>query len=277
MTSQPSWIDKQLFPFESKWTSIDGHSLHYIDEGSGGQTILFVHGTPEWSFSFRDLIKTLKQNFRCVAIDHLGFGLSDKPVKAIYTVEAHTRRLTKFIEHLGLENITIVANDFGGGIAMGYALQYPVNVDRIVLFNTWMWSLRKDKNFSGPAEVMNSWIGRFLYRKLNFAVNNIMPAAYADKKKLTSEIHRHYKNVVPDSESRIALYAIAMELMNASEWWESMWNRMNEVENKPFLIFWGMKDKFIRPYVLDKWKQRLPKAKVIVYEHAGHFVQGEKP
>jgi pimeloyl-ACP methyl ester carboxylesterase len=277
MPTQPQWLNKQLFPFESKWINVDGHSQHYIDEGSGDQTILFVHGTPEWSFGFRDLVKSPRQNFRCVAIDHLGFGLSDKPENANYTVEAHSKRLTKFIEKLELQDITIVANDFGGGISLGYAVTHSSNVKRVVLFNTWMWSLREDKNFSGPAGVVNTWFGRFLYKKLNMPVNVIMPAAYGDKKKLTPEVHQHYKEVVPDSASRVALYAIALELMNASPWWDSMWSRMNQIESKPFLIFWGMKDNFVKPYMLDKWKQRLPKVKVIEYEDAGHFTQEEKP
>src|SRR4051812_23771747 len=96
MKTRPAWINKQMFPFESKWVNIDGLDLHYVEEGNG-PTILFVHGTPEWSFGFRDLIKDLKKDFRCVAIDHLGFGLSDKPKEASYTVESHVSRLTRFI------------------------------------------------------------------------------------------------------------------------------------------------------------------------------------
>lgn len=276
---QPSWLNKQLFPFDSKWINIDGQNIHYIDEGQNteGGTLLFVHGTPEWSFGFRDLVRDLKQDFRCVAIDHLGFGLSDKSADATYTVEAHIKRLTKFIDRLHLTNITIVANDFGGGISLGYALTHPGNIRRIVLFNTWCWSVREDKHFSGPASVISSWLGRFLYKKMNAPVNTIMPQAFGDKKKLTREVHEHYKKVVPDSSSRIALYAIALELMNASPLWQSLWNKLSLIEDKPFLIFWGMKDKFVPPYLLDKWKQRLPRAKVIEYADAGHFVQEEKP
>lgn len=276
MKTQPTWINKQLFPFESKWMNIDGLDLHYIDEGSG-PTILFVHGTPEWSFGFRDLIKDLKKDFRCVAIDHLGFGLSDKTEKASYTVESHVNRLTKFISRLDLSDITLVANDFGGGIALGYAVAHSGNINSIILFNTWCWSLKEDPHFSKPASAIDSWFGKLLYKYLNLPVKYIMPAAYADKKKLTPEVHDHYKKVVPDSKSRIGLYALAVELMNASKYWQSIWNMMNMVERKPMLIFWGMFDQFIPINNLEKWRQRFPKAKVIEYQDAGHFVQEEKP
>jgi pimeloyl-ACP methyl ester carboxylesterase len=276
MKTQPAWLNKQLFPFESKWMNVDGQDLHYIDEGSG-DVLLFVHGTPEWSFGYRDLVRELRKNFRCIAIDHLGFGLSDKTPQASYTVEAHINRLNKFVSQLQLSNITIVANDFGGGISLGYALSHSSNIRGVVLFNTWCWSLREDKHFSGPASMTNSWLGRLLYKTLNFPVNIIMPQAYGDKKKLTREVHDHYKKVVPDPASRIALYAIALELMNASPLWQSLWNKMSLIEDKPFLIFWGLKDKFIPSNNLQTWKQRLPKAKVIEYADAGHFVQEEKP
>jgi pimeloyl-ACP methyl ester carboxylesterase len=272
---QPHWINKEMYPFASKWESIDGHQLHYIDEGSG-EIILFVHGTPEWSFGFRDQIKELSKEFRCIAIDMLGFGLSDKPADADYTCSAHSKRLEKLIEKLNLKKITLVANDFGGGISLRYAIDHPDNIERIVLFNTWMWSLKNDPHYARPAKFMNSMIGKFLYLNMNFPVNTIMPSSFGNRKLLTKQIHLHYKNALKKGE-RTAAHAFAKEIMNASEWWQNLWERIGILENKPFLIFWGMKDKFIPPYELNKWRLRLPLAKVMVFDNAGHFVQEEKP
>lgn len=276
MKTAPSWVNKELFPFESRWIKIDGHHLHYIDEGKG-DTLLFVHGTPEWSFGFRDVIRELRRNFRCVAIDHLGFGLSDKPASADYSVQAHSQRLGAFIRELALTDITLVANDFGGGIGLGYALDHIDNIAGVVLFNTWMWSLKSDSHYSGPAKTINSWLGRFLYLRLNGPVNIIMPAAFGDRKKLTKEVHRHYRLPVPDSASRVALYAIAKELILASDWWQSLWDRADVLGNKPMMILWGMKDKFVPPYEFEKWKSRFPHATAIAFPGAGHFLQEEEP
>ena len=73
-----SWLDQKEYPFNSNYFNVNGHQMHYIDEGQG-ETILFIHGTPSWSFDFRNVIKSLSKNYRCIAIDHVGFGLSDKP------------------------------------------------------------------------------------------------------------------------------------------------------------------------------------------------------
>lgn len=276
MNLQPSWLNRSLFPFESKWIDIGGAKLHYVDEGHG-ETLLFVHGTPEWSFGYRDLIRLLRHNYRCVAVDHLGFGLSDKPTDGDYTCQAHADRLAKFISRLALSNVTLVANDFGGGFAMSYALRESKNIRKIVLFNTWLWSLKEDKHYAGPAKVMHSWLGRLLYLHLNFPVNVVMPAAFGDKKKLTKEVHRHYKLTLPNADERIAAYALTHELMDASDWWQSMWDQLDALKDKPFLFFWGMKDKFVPGYEGQKWRARFPKSKFITFEDAGHFVQEEKP
>lgn len=273
-STQPDWLNSQLYPFQSRWISIDGDQLHYIDEGKG-EIILFVHGTPEWSFGFRDLIKHLRSSFRCIAMDLLGFGLSDKPANANYTCQAHALRLEKFIHDLDLKNISIAANDFGGGIGLSYALGHSENINKIILFNTWMWSLKNDKHYTTPAKVMNTWLGKLLYLNFNFPVNVIMPAAYGDKKKLTKEVHAHYKNALKKG-SRTAAYAFSKELMNASDWWQQLWERMPILNGKSFLLFWGMKDSFVPPAALEKWRSKLPHAHVITFSDSGHFVQEEK-
>jgi haloalkane dehalogenase len=72
---RPPWVDHELFPFTSRFIDVGGHTVHYIDEGSG-PTLLFLHGNPTWSFVYRDVIRQLRDQFRCVALDYPGFGLS---------------------------------------------------------------------------------------------------------------------------------------------------------------------------------------------------------
>lgn len=221
MKTAPAWVDHRQYPFQSQWIEIDEYELHYIDEGKGN-VILFIHGTPEWSFGYREMVKELRNEFRCIAIDLLGFGLSEKPPGEVYSCLDHAKRLEKFIQKLDLRNISIVANDFGGSIGLSYAINHSDNINAIILFNTWMWSLRNDKHYAGPAKLMNSWLGKLLYLQFNFPVNVIMPSAFANKEKLTRSVHKHYKNALPDSMSRKGTYTFSKELMKASDWWQSL-------------------------------------------------------
>lgn len=85
-----NWLDRVLYPFESKYVQLEAGSMHYVDEGKG-EILLFVHGTPTWSFLYRDIIKTLSLNYRCIAIDHLGFGLSANPGSFSGTPQDHAK------------------------------------------------------------------------------------------------------------------------------------------------------------------------------------------
>ena len=66
------------YPFESRYAAIGDARLHYVDVGDG-PVILMVHGNPTWSILYRDLIEGLKGQYRCIAIDLAGFGLSTPP------------------------------------------------------------------------------------------------------------------------------------------------------------------------------------------------------
>ena len=124
---------------------------------------------------------------------------------------------------------------------------------------------------------MQTWIGKLLYKQFNFPVTVIMPQSYGDKSKLTKEIHRHYREPLSKPAYRTGTYAFAKEILDAGAWWDSLWAGIDKIKGKPFLIFWGLKDKFILPKSLDKWIEKLPDGKVIRFENAGHFVQEEEP
>ena len=74
----PDWLDRNEYPFTSRSVDLDDGRVHYIDEGAG-ETLLMVHGTPTWSYLYRNLIRDLRQDYRVIALDKLGFGLSGKP------------------------------------------------------------------------------------------------------------------------------------------------------------------------------------------------------
>ena len=80
-----SWVDREAYPFRSRWLALPEGRLHYVDEGTGGEAhdpIVLVHGTPTWSFEYRHLIAGLRPSRRVIALDHLGFGLSERPADA---------------------------------------------------------------------------------------------------------------------------------------------------------------------------------------------------
>lgn len=268
------WLDTNLYPFEHQYLQLPSGKMHYVDEGKG-DVILFVHGTPTWSFLYRDFVKELSKTHRCIAMDHIGFGLSDKPEDFAGSPQAHAENLNEFIRKLNLQNITLVVHDFGGPIGLAAATEQPERFKQIVSFNTWLWETASNPEAQKVDKIINSFIGRFLYLNLNFSPRVLLKKGFVNKSKLPKEIHWHYIKPFPDKASRNGLLKIAQSLVGASDWYENQWRQLHKIENLPWLIIWGTQDEFINQNYLAKWKKRLPQAKVVELD-CGHFVQEEK-
>ena len=276
MTAVPAWVDRVAYPFESKWLELPSGRMHYVDEGRG-PAILFVHGTPTWSFEWRHLISGLRATHRCVAVDHLGFGLSERPADASYTPEAHAERLRDFVARLGLERFTLVVHDFGGPIGLPLALGSG-RVERLVVLNSWMWSFADDAEMTKRAKMVAGGLGKFLYRRLNASLRLITPSAYGDRKKLTKAIHAQYLNVFPDADSRErVLYALALALTGSAAHYDALWQQRAALASLPALVVWGLKDTAFRPNQLARWREALPHARVVELPAAGHWPHEEEP
>ena len=116
MQNESLW--RPLYPFNSHYFDLGPARMHFVDEGTG-PILLMVHGNPTWSFYWRRLIQALRGKYRVIAVDHLGCGLSDKPQDGIYTLDQHIANLVALTDHLALNDITLVAHDWGDPLAWG--------------------------------------------------------------------------------------------------------------------------------------------------------------
>lgn len=269
-----TWLDREEYPFISKHFQINGHRLHYIDEGAG-EILLFVHGTPSWSFDFRYLITHLSDEYRCIAIDHIGFGLSDKPSDYNYSTQNHARTLEQFIIEKGLQDITIVLHDFGGPIGMYFATRHPGLVKRFVIMNTWMWSSRGEPEFAKLSKILKSPLLSFLYKQLNFSPRFLLPASFGANK-LSRELLTQYTKPFRNASERNGPLAFARSLLIDQDWFEDLWQQKVIVKDKPALLVWGMKDKFATPKYLDKFVSGFKNNTVVRLDTCGHFPQEEE-
>src|ERR1043165_5299403 len=176
-----SWVDRKEYPFGDNYFTLDGNRMHYVDEGIG-EPVLFVHGTPSWSWDFRNVIKEISKTNRCIAADHIGFGLSDKPEDYPYSTLKHSENLEAFIDHLGLTNITLVVHDFGGPIGLNYAIKHPEKIKRLVILNTWLWSTKEEPEFKQAEMLLKSPLLPVLYKYFNFSARFMVPQSWGDKK-----------------------------------------------------------------------------------------------
>jgi haloalkane dehalogenase len=138
--------------------------------------------------------------------------------------------------------------------------------------------MNDDAKLAHGAQFLGSWAGRVLYKYANVSLRLIMPSAYGDRRKLTSEIHRQYLDVFRDRTARVmVLHALAKALLASRAHYQGLLARLDELRRKPVLIVWGMKDSAFQPYQLARWQRLLPEAVVERIDGAGHWPHEEEP
>jgi haloalkane dehalogenase len=123
------------WPFQAHYTDAPGYRAHFVDEGSGPETLLLLHGEPTWGYLFRHQIAIWAERHRVVAVDHMGFGKSAAPQDRTYWLQDHIDNLERVALDLDLRDLTLVMHDFGGPVGMGLAIRHPDRVRRVVSVN----------------------------------------------------------------------------------------------------------------------------------------------
>lgn len=274
-TGNPAWVNEKEYPFAPHYFKVRAGAMHYVDEGRG-DPIVFLHGNPSWSFLYRGLIKALRNEYRCIAPDYIGYGLSDKPHDIPVTPRDNAGYVEELLESLDLQNITLVVGDWGGPTGFHYATRHPDRIKAIVINNTWCWPVDRDLHYILFSGLMGGPIGRFMIRKYNIFADGLLKMNYAVKSRLTPEIRRHYVEPFRKSLDRKVSWESPKYIVQSSAWYQEMFDKMSLLAHKKILIAWAMKDPAFGKKMLAVWMQLFPNADVLRLEDAGHFVAEEK-
>jgi haloalkane dehalogenase len=272
--TRPDWVDDELFPFESRFATIDGHAVHYVDEGSG-PTLLFLHGNPTWSFVYRDVIRALRPRFRCIALDYPGFGLSTAAPGYSYLPEEHTKVVTAFVDALDLRQVTLVAHDWGGPIGLASVQDRRGVFDGLVLANTWGWPT-SGAQAQLASHLIGGPAGRLLIRQFNLFVNAAIPAGHRLRKPTSHEM-AHYRQAMSSHDRRHATAVLPGRITASRSFLAGIAEGMDDIASLPALIVWGDADIAFGARERQRWEQTLADSRTVIIEGAGHFVQSDAP
>jgi haloalkane dehalogenase len=265
--------DPVLYPFESRWFDSSAGQMHYVDEGSG-TPILLCHGNPTWSFLYRKIVTRLRDRFRCVAVDYLGFGLSERPEGYDYTIGEHARTVGELVDHMGLDGFVIMGQDWGGPVSTAVATERADRVSGVVLGNTWFWPATP--SFRLFSRIMGS---RRMQRKIleeNFFVERIMPRAMAER--LSEQEKEHYRRCQPTPEARRGVAVMPKQIIEATPLLERLSREVPaRLGSKPALITWGMKDQAFRPRMIGRMRSAFTDVVVVELDRAKHYIQEDAP
>lgn len=272
ITEADDW--RALYPFQSHWMQLDALRYHYLDEGAG-RPLLMVHGNPTWSFYWRDLVREFRDRYRCVAVDHIGCGLSDKPADYPYNLKQHGENLVKLIEKLDLQDATLLVHDWGGAIGLYAALQVPERFSKIVLFNTGA--------FPPPFVPFRIRIcrtpllGRWAVQGLNLFARSALKMATEKTDRMTPQVKAGLLAPYDRWANRIAIHRFVADIPFSRR--HPTWQTLEKIEAKlptladrPVQMIWGMRDWCFTPACLERLLISFPDAEVHRLADAGHYV-----
>jgi pimeloyl-ACP methyl ester carboxylesterase len=279
-------IVRTLYPFKSSFVTLsDGHRMHYVVEGpDDGEVLVFLHGYPTWSFIYRaPLVYYGALGYRCIAVDLIGYGLSDKPThKKYHTLRQHIQNLFEFLTLLDLHDITLIMADWGGPLGLSYAIQRPETIKRLVIINSWVFQ----ESYLNRLDTLVRWvtkpgIGELLFGTFNVAFNVVVQRWTA--RYLSQAVLAAYKAPFRDPRQRAALIQFPRMISTTPDHPSAVIMRdieqnLSVLRDIPTLILWGKDDTVFPPDVAAHWKTMLPRAKgPVMIEAARHLLVEDAP
>lgn len=268
----PAWLDHTLFPFQSRFVEISGNLVHYVDEGSG-PTLLLLHGNPTWSFLYRHIVAELRSDYRCIALDYPGFGLSSARPGYQFLPREHSAVVEAFVDQLGLKQLSIMVQDWGGPIGLGFAGRRPELVRRLILGNTFAWPA--DKGMAAFSRVVGNRLARVLIRRYNFLARWLIPAG--TNRKLSEPELAAYMGPFATPESRLPTWIFAHQILASYDYLAEVEAGLVKLKAKPTLIVWGEQDGAFREPERARLQGYFANCEVRLLPEAKHFIQENAP
>lgn len=242
---------------------------NYHDQGQG-EPVLLIHGSgpgvSAWA-NWRLSLPLLAARGRAIAPDMVGFGYTESPPGVEYTVDLWVGQILSLLDALGLRQVNVVGNSFGGAIALHLATRHPERVKRLVLMGAvgveFPLSPGLDKvwGYQPSREAMRELIGIFAYDK-SIVTDELVDLRY--RASIRDDVQERFASLFPPPRQRgIAALAVSEAALRA-------------LPHETLLIH-GREDQVIPLVTSETMKRLIPNSRLHVFERCGHWVQIEYP
>lgn len=274
-TTRPDWINESLYPFKSRYIELAGSLVHYIDEGSG-PVLLFLHSVPTWSFIYRNIIKNLKSNFRCIALDYPGFGLSKPSDGFIHTLKNHSEIVRLFIQALELNEVTMMVHDIGGPIGLGVAAMQPERFHALIIADTFGWPLN-DYNYpklERMVKIVGSPFGSVIV-DTNLLLRSFLKGI---KLRSLSQVEKAaYRGPFAKVSARHSIHNLFRSIGQSDGYLTEVKQGLGHLRVLPALLIFGNEDPTFEAGFMNRFEQIFSRSHSVILKGAGHFTPEEAP
>lgn len=263
----------------------NGVQLHYVHQGQG-QLMLFLHGFPEFWYSWRHQLEAFAADYHVVAVDMRGYNLSDKPKsKEAYVLDELVADVKGMIEALGYEDCILVAHDWGGAVAWSFAYAHPEMVERLIVMNLPHPALLK-AGLKTPRQLLRSWYMAFFqlpklpewvlrlrsYHGIGAAFHDMA----IDKSAFPPEVLDQFKKAAAQPGALTAM----IHYYRAN--FKGFFNKNLRPQEQgtlpiPTLMIWGEEDTALGKELTYGTEQYVPDLRIQYIPNCSHWVQQEQP
>ncbi|RDK02343.1 alpha/beta fold hydrolase [Paraburkholderia lacunae] len=258
----------------SKFVTIMGADVHYVDEGSG-DTIVMIHGFASSLHTWNRVADELRRTHRVIRLDLPPFGVTG-PLRstsgAIETMNLPTYRrfFDTFMQALGISRATLIGNSLGGLISWDYAVRHRDAVERLVLIDSAGFPMKLPIYIglfnSAPVRISSPWwLPEAIIKS---AVRNV----YGDPRRLDAVTLRRYIEFFHGEGTRAAIGKMVPTLD-----FKDVNTDVLKTLDVPSLVMWGAKDRWIPTAHAAEFASRIPRAKSVIYPGLGHIPMEEAP
>ncbi len=254
-------------PYKDKQVNIGGIKLNYWEEGSGPETLMFIHGftgnIEEWYFQ----VSHFEKIFKVIAIDLRGHGKSEIKDED-FTIEQISDDIYQFLEKKGIPEIVLIGHSMGGMIAQLFTLKYPKKVKKLVLIST--------VPGGSSRKIPEAYLEFVKSKSVPELIDMMSKAASIPLEKHKPERRTFYKRLQEWSIQRrgkgISKDGYIRYLKATSNF--DIRGRLGEIK-VPTLIFCGDKDKLTGKLRSKLLNEKIPNSKIIIFPECGHSPQRE--
>jgi len=273
----PDWVDRKNYPFQHKWMLLDGHRIHYVDEGPRAKPVLlFVHPGPGWSFSYRYQIQHLSNEFRCVAPDLPGYGLSEAADGYRYTLMEQGHVLGRFVETLDLKNIIVWMNDGGGPTAILALARQTERVTGLVVGGTFGWSLKPYTRVSRTLWLVTGSAFRAINRYANLLSRSMGSSIALGTRSLSKTERLNYAGPFRDRNARSRPLKLFRSFLDPTTQQE-LDRALPAFHDKAVLIQFGQRDPMTGQKWPQRWAEEIPRHSTYLLPGVKHFTFEDAP
>jgi len=257
---------------ESKFVTVQGRKLHYLEAGSG-DPVLLLHGWPTNAQLWRESLGPISTTRRAIALDLPGFGKSDKPTDIRYSFRFFDETLDGFLANIGVERTGLVVHDLGGPIGLHWATKNPNRVTDLAILNTLAFP---ETSWAVKLFVVATFIPFVRgYISSPKGVRYAMQLGVNDKSKITPEVAALYSDPYEPEPARKALLAAGHGLSP-----RGMSTIARGLSNLtcPVRLAYGTEDRILPDVAVTmrRLQKIFPNAELTALEGCGHFLQEDR-